>query len=165
MIIRDAAVGDAERLVASLHEIVADPEGNTPLAPDEVTLTVDAERKLIATLPASQRFLVAELDGEIVGNLQLKPMSDRRALAHVRVLGMGVRRGWRRRGVGRALLAEAVRWAPTAGVSRIELYVYARNTPAIRLYESFGFEHEGRRRRIIREGDQFIDDLLMARLF
>ena len=165
LIVRDATVGDAETLVSFLHEIVADPTANTPLAPDEVTVTIDEERTMLSTLGPREKWLVAVLDGDIVGQLRLRAISTRRALSHVVVLGMSVRRPWRRCGVGRALMAEAVGWAPRAGISRIELYVYARNDAAIRLYESFDFEHEGRRRRIIREGDSFLDDLVMARLF
>jgi putative acetyltransferase len=47
---------------------------------------------------------------------------------------------------------------------RLELYVYARNAPAIALYEKLGFAHEGKRAAFIRDGDAFLDDLVMARL-
>ncbi|HSD88662.1 MAG TPA: GNAT family N-acetyltransferase, partial [Kofleriaceae bacterium] len=88
-----------------------------------------------------------------------------RAVRHVATLGMSVKQGWRRKGVGRALLTAALEWAPTAGIKRVELYVYARNAPAIALYEGFGFAIEGRRRNFIREGDAYLDDLVMSRLF
>ena len=61
-------------------------------------------------------------------------------------------------------MTEAIAWAPGVGITRIELYVYARNTPAIKLYESFGFEIEGRRKKFIKSGDEYLDDLVMARL-
>jgi len=70
-----------------------------------------------------------------------------------------------RRGIGRALLSEAVAWAPTAGIHRLELHVYARNRAAIALYEAFEFAREGVRRDYIREGQIFLDDVMMARLF
>jgi putative acetyltransferase len=77
---------------------------------------------------------------------------------------MSVKHDWRRKGVGRALMTEALAWAPTAGITRVELYVYARNAAAIALYEQLGFVVEGRRRNFIREGDAYLDDLVMARL-
>jgi putative acetyltransferase len=77
---------------------------------------------------------------------------------------MSVKAGWRRKGVGRELLSAGLEWAPTAGIRRIELYVYARNAPAIALYERFGFATEGRRKEFIREGDGYVDDLIMAKL-
>ena len=54
--------------------------------------------------------------------------------------------------------------APSAGIKRIELYVYCRNAPAIALYEKFGFAVEGRRKAFIREGNEYLDDFVMARV-
>jgi putative acetyltransferase len=107
--------------------------------------------------------LLALGDGQIVGELSLKAISPRRAIAHVATLGMSVRASWRRKGVGRELLSAALEWAPSAGIKRVELYVYARNEGAIKLYESLGFTHEGRRKGFIREGDAYLDDLVMAK--
>lgn len=46
---------------------------------------------------------------------------------------------------------------------RVELEVYASNTPAIALYEKAGFAHEGRRRRaLLRDGVH--DDIVMMGL-
>ena len=55
------------------------------------------------------------------------------------------RRDHRRRGIGRALLDQSVAWAREAGVRKLELHVFPWNEPAIRLYETFGFEREGYR--------------------
>jgi RimJ/RimL family protein N-acetyltransferase len=166
MIVRPARRGDARALLALLRDVLAEPEVNIPLAPDELALTPEAERARIEELADSPRalWLVAEDGGELVGELTMKPISSRRALAHVATLGISVRGTHRRRGIGRALMSEALGWAPTVGYSRIELCVYARNAGAIALYEQLGFEHEGRRRRYIREGDRYLDDLMMAKL-
>ena len=51
-----------------------------------------------------------------------------------------------------------------ANYARVELTVHADNTRAIKLYESLGFEHEGRLRDFsFREGG-YVDALLMGRL-
>lgn len=165
--IREARVGDAGALITHLKQLTREPGVNIPLAPDEVTLTIGEERDLIADFADSPRAVmlvaVAE-DGSLVGELSMKALSSRRALQHIALLGMSVRADWRGRGVGAALMTEALAWAPRAGITRIELYVYVRNTAAIRLYERFGFEREGRRRNYIREGDDYLDDFVMARL-
>jgi RimJ/RimL family protein N-acetyltransferase len=167
VIIRNAIRADAAALIALIREVLREPVVHIPLAPDEFDFTPEQERARIEELAESPRarWLVAELDGELVGELTIKGVSPRRALAHIATLGLSVRARFRRRGVGRALMTEALAWAPTAGYKRVELQVYARHTAAIALYESFGFEHEGRRRRYIREGDEYLDDLVMARLF
>lgn len=71
--------------------------------------------------------------------------------------------GWRRRGIGRALLEAAVEWARGAGVRKLELHVFPHNEAAIKLYESFGFEREGYRKQHYRRstGD-YVDAILMA---
>ena len=164
--VRRATPADARALVAHLKALAAEPGINIPLAPDEITLTTDDERDIIEDFAESPRaiLLVAIGEGAMVGELSLKAISPRRAVQHVAALGMSVRADWRGRGVGAALLTEAIAWAETVGILRIELYVYARNTPAIRLYERFGFELEGRRRKFIREGETYLDDLVMARV-
>ena len=85
---------------------------------------------------------VADAGGQLVGHLGL-------VLARYGVadLGMLVAAGWRGRGVGTALLAEAVRRARAAGAHKIALQVWPHNTAAIALYERFGFRREGYLRR------------------
>jgi putative acetyltransferase len=164
--VRPARPGDAAALVAHLKALAAEPDINIPLAPDEVTLTPEAERESIELLDGSTRAaMLVALDGKtLVGELSVKGISPRRAVAHVATLGMSVAASHRRRGVGEHLLREAIAWADAHGFLRLELYVYARNAPAIALYEKLGFAHEGKRAAFIRDGDAFLDDLVMARL-
>jgi ribosomal protein S18 acetylase RimI-like enzyme len=68
----------------------------------------------------------------------------------------------RRQGIGRALLQRTVDWAGANGIEKLELHVFAHNTPAIALYESFGFLQEGYRRRHYRRGGEYLDAILMA---
>lgn len=167
IIVREAARRDAEALIAHIREQAAEREKTTPLEPDEVTISVEDERDWLAGLVAApkSRMFVAEAEGAVIGEISVRPVSERRALAHVATLGMSVKRPWRRRGVGRALLARAIEFTERAGIRRLELQVYARNTAAIRLYEAFGFVLEGRRRCYICEDGTYLDDLVMARLF
>ncbi|HEY5921288.1 MAG TPA: GNAT family N-acetyltransferase [Kofleriaceae bacterium] len=164
--VREARPSDAAALLAHLKALAAEPGINIPLAPDEITTTLEQEKDLLAAIEASPHaiMLVAEAGGKVVGELSLKVISSRRAVQHVATLGMSVKLDWRGKGVGRALMTDALEWAPSAGIKRIELYVYVRNAPAIALYEKFGFTVEGRRKSFIREGDTYLDDFVMARL-
>jgi ribosomal protein S18 acetylase RimI-like enzyme len=65
--------------------------------------------------------------------------------AHSGRLGMGLLPPYRGLGIGRRLLESALVAAKLRGLQRIELQVFASNTPAIKLYERAGFVHEGRR--------------------
>jgi ribosomal protein S18 acetylase RimI-like enzyme len=164
MDIREATPADAANLVGYLKALVAEPGICIPLSQEEV-VRVEQEKAILGVFAQSPRamMLVALGVGQLVVELSLMAISPRRSIAHVGTLGMSVKGDWRRKGIGRELLAAAVEWAPTAGIKRIELYVYARNEPAIKLYETAGFTHEGRRRCFIREGDAYLDDLVMSR--
>ena len=106
---------------------------------------------------------VAVADAKVVGwcDIAVKP---RPTLLHSGILGMGVLREYRGRGVGRALMDATLQAAKVKGISRVELTVRIDNDPARRLYESFGFVTEGLCRRHMRIDGLFIDSWLMALL-
>jgi ribosomal protein S18 acetylase RimI-like enzyme len=106
---------------------------------------------------------VAVADGKVVGwcDVAVRPRST---LRHSGVLGMGVIRGHRGKGIGRALMQATLSAAKASGMRRIELTVRVDNEPAKRLYESFGFVTEGLCKRHMCIDGQFIDSWLMALL-
>jgi putative acetyltransferase len=104
---------------------------------------------------------VAEDAGSIVGRLSLA-RDPHPASHHVADLGLMVAATHRRRGIGRMLLEQAVAWARDAGIRKLELHVFPWNEPAIRLYETFGFEREGLRRDHYRRDREYVDAILMA---
>jgi len=78
--------------------------------------------------------------GDIVGHIDLRSRPEPGA-RHRAMLGMGVHRAWRRRGLGRSLVATALDWARGAdgGVAWIDLEVMSDNLPACALYVRSGF--------------------------
>ena len=68
------------------------------------------------------------------------------------ILTIAVARASRRRGIGRALLEEAMRHAYREGAGRIHLEVEDLNRAAITLYERAEFREAGRRAGYYREG-------------
>jgi ribosomal protein S18 acetylase RimI-like enzyme len=85
--------------------------------------------------------LVAEDEGEIVGmsygEVRVPSrFSDERALE---LSGVVVRTGYRGRGVGRALVQEAARFAGELGVEWVELKTFAPNQGAMAFWEGLGF--------------------------
>jgi len=92
----------------------------------------------------SGRVFIAEIDHAVVGFVavlanvpQEEPDEDRAPYAYVSDLV--VRSAYRRRGLGRALLEEAERFARGAGASLLRVGVLALNEGARRLYGSMGF--------------------------
>jgi ribosomal-protein-alanine N-acetyltransferase len=68
------------------------------------------------------------------------------------ILTIGVAPEARRLGVGRGLLAAAMRRAASAGAAAMFLEVASTNTPARALYENAGFVRVGRRARYYPNG-------------
>lgn len=106
---------------------------------------------------------VAIEGGELIGWCDVFPHWAY-ALQHVGTLGMGVREGYRGRGVGEQLLRRTLDHAVKKGIYRVTLEARADNLRAIRLYERFGFVHEGMARAALRFEGCFYDGVNMALL-
>lgn len=165
-IVREAEPADAAGMLTFMDVLSTEEDLNIPLAPGEFKMTLEEEERIVQAYHEAENsiFLLAVNQGEIIGLLNLEG-GKRKALAHSAELGLSVARPWRGKGVGNALMSEAMRWARANPVlKRIELFVYARNAPAIHLYEKYGFEIEARRRSAIYQHGQYLDDYLMALL-
>ena len=125
----------------------------------------EARRRRLADPPEGTYPLVAEVDGEVVGQLTLHSNPTRPRRAHAGALGMAVRDDWHGRGVGTALMAACLDLADNwLNLTRVELDVYTDNEPALRLYKKFGFEIEGTLRRYAYRDGEWVDAYFMARL-
>lgn len=118
--------------------------------------------KAIQTQNSNGYYLVALIDGRIVGDLGLTPFANRRA--HVGSIGMGVHDHYVARGIGTALLGEAISIADNwLNLKRLELTVFTDNKPALNLYERFGFAIEGTMQDFAFRDGRFVDAYSMAR--
>jgi RimJ/RimL family protein N-acetyltransferase len=154
--VREATLADVDRVLPLLVAVAGEGRWIGTEAP------VDLERRrqrMVEDIEGARAIiLVAEADGELVGELGLHL-----ARYGVADLGMLVAAGWRGRGVGTALLAEAVERARKAGAHKIALQVWPHNAAAIALYERFGFEREGHlRRHYRRRSGELWDAIVMG---
>ncbi len=161
MIVRKAEPSDAAALVA-LAEAVGGEAERWILATDSWR-TVSDERRYLKSVfrhPDAAVF-VAEDNGRVLARMSLSRDSHP-ASRHVADLGLMVEADHRRRGIGTLLLDAAVGWARVSGITKLELHVFPWNDPALRLYESFGFEREGYRKRHYERDAEYVDAILMA---
>ncbi len=87
-------------------------------------------------------FLVGLIDETIVAMVAIRKVSETCA----EIKRIRVRQDCQRRGFGQAILNKLIDFAETSGYSEIHLDTVARNTPAERLFEKFGFgkTHRGK---------------------
>lgn len=159
--IRGVREGDLESFNEALNEVCS--ERRYMAIVNEIPIDVHrAFLKIVLTNGLPQ--VVAAEDGKILGWCDVIPHAEE-GFTHVGRLGMGVRAACRRRGIGRRLLAECLRNAKNYGLEKVELEVFEGNTPAIHLYEAFGFQCEGRKAKARKLDGAYQDSILMGLLF
>ena len=166
VIIREARPEDAERIISYIQSLSEEPNLDLVFEPGEFDISPEDEQKFIQDHAAADNsiLLVGEAGGQIIAVLNCKG-GQRKAMRHETRLGISVHKDWRAIRLGHRLMARAVEWARGTGVvTRVELEVFARNAPAIHIYEKFGFETEGRRRGAFYKNGEYIDSLIMALL-
>jgi len=118
---------------------------------------------LLAELPES--FLVAEINGRIVGYIMCKTeygFSNFKKLGFVKkghVVSVAVLEEQRKKGIGRALIEEAIAGTKIKKADELYLEVRCSNNEAVRLYEKIGFIIKQRIKSYYRDGE---DAYLMA---
>ena len=80
------------------------------------------------------------------------------------VAKMAVAESCQGRGIGRRLLAYTIEQGRALGADSLYLETNNKLANAVHLYESLGFEHEGRLRARRKHGDVFLDDYMMSRV-
>jgi ribosomal protein S18 acetylase RimI-like enzyme len=150
--IRPAVDADLAAFFAYLDDHLRDNgSGGTPLfqpqgrgqarLPSGLRLSFIKGLELPVGEPGWRRlWLALGSNGDIVGHIDLRSRPEPGA-RHRAMLGMGVHRAWRRRGLGRRLLATALDWARMGGhgIAWIDLEVMSDNLPACELYLRSGF--------------------------
>jgi len=101
------------------------------------------------------RCWAAEMEGRLVGMLVLWMIVDE---AHIATIA--THPDFRRQGIAKHLLVEALESAYNEGAQTALLEVRAGNEVALKLYASFGFEEVGRRERYYKDNHE--DAILMT---
>jgi len=161
-LIREASIDDAEELREYATRLFTE---RLPGIYERPNPTLEEELEFIRAHTDAPRstMLVATVDGRIAGLLgflaRQLPQEH-----HVGALGLSVDQQYRGRGLGSALLAALLEWAPRNGITRVELEAFAANPRAIALYEQMGFEREGCRRGAVMIDGAPVDVIMLARI-
>jgi RimJ/RimL family protein N-acetyltransferase len=105
---------------------------------------------------------VIESDGKSIGNVALTDISKLDSNAGLfLVIGNKYFQG---NGIG----SQATQFILDFGFNKLHLhkiwlYVYNANVKAIKLYEKFGFKEEGRLKEMLKIGDKYYDEIILAK--
>lgn len=151
--LRRAGAADADAIIGLLSDDpISSARGDTAAADDRPAY-ISALAEILAD--ASNDLLVVELDGVVVGTLQLTlvPGMARRGAKRLLVEAVRVRSDLRSSGIGSATM----RWAsdvaaPALGAALVQLTSDAARTDAHRFYERLGYvgSHVGFKYRVTR---------------
>ena len=147
----------AAHLPALRRFLDALPDGDVTFIKEDVRDPAVAEGW--ATAPGSLRVWVA-VDGEkVAGLVSIHPLVG--WSAHVAELRLVVDPARRGRGLGRALAADALRAAVSAGLRKVVVEVVAEQEGAVRMFGDLGFRGEALLRDHIRDRSGTLRDLVM----
>ena len=93
--------------------------------------------------PDRYPFWVTESDQRVAGWLSFEPFKPRCAYRGTAEVSVYVGETFRRRGIARKLLEEAIARGPSRGINAMVGLIFAHNEPSLRLFEELGFEKWG----------------------
>jgi len=160
---RDADKEDAKRIVAYINSIAGESD-YLSFGRDELTLSEEAERQIIASFneQANSLMAVAECEDKLNGLITMQGGSKQR-INHWAEIALSVSKPYWGMGIGKTLIELAFEHAQSSGITRIGLKVRSDNDRARCLYSKLGFEIEGTLKRYMRIGDEYFDFYQMGR--
>jgi len=147
MIIRDALDADLPVIIDIYNATVPTRMVTAELEPT----TVEARLPWFHEhAPDQYPFWVAESDSRVIGWLDFKKFLPRCAYRGTAEISVYVDEKFRRGGVARRLLEEAIARAPSLGINAMVGLIFAHNEPSLRLFHRLGFERWGLLPRVAR---------------
>lgn len=156
MIVRPATLADLNACLSLDHDCDTDHVWQMKVheAESQVSVAFQAVRlprqmrvayprdleQLVEDWQRDEGFLVAEVDGEVRGYVDLIVQPWQRLGW---VPNLAVDRGYRQRGIGTALVRHARQWARKQGMQALLVEATTKNYPALCLYQKLGFQFCG----------------------
>lgn len=111
---------------------------------DTVAVTVESRLEWFRQhRPENHPLMVHEEDGRVVAWVSLQSFYPRAAYDRTVEISIYISPGWRGRGLGRTLLAEALEKARRLEIKTVVGFIFSHNEPSIRLFRSSGFAEWG----------------------
>src|SRR5215472_4030442 len=132
LIIRDAVEKDVPAIIAIYNAAVATRIATAQLEPIDIA---EGRNWLSAHSVDDYPFWVAEVDGDVAGWLSFKQFLPRCAYRGTTEISVYVDEKFRRCGVARRLLEEAIARAPSLRINALVGLIFEHNEPSLKLFE------------------------------
>ncbi len=158
--IRDALESDLPSIIDIYNATVPTRMVTAELEPTTVEARLPWFRE---HSPNQYPFWVAENDGRVIGWLDFKKFLPRCAYRGTAEISVYVDEKFRRQGVARRLLEQAIARGPSLEITAMVGLIFAHNEPSLKLFERLGFERWGLLPRIARLDGNERDLVIMGR--
>ena len=164
LIIRQSKEQDAMEIIDYLNAVGGESDYLT-FGLNEFFLSTAEEAEFLKGMLSSQNeiHLLGTINGEIVtvANISASP---KERLKHVGELGISVKKMYWKEGIGRGMLDYMLTWATENSIiKKIMLRVHEDNHSAKRLYDSLGFQNEGKLSKDFYLNGIYSDAILMGK--
>ena len=160
MIVRDALEADLPAIVEIYNAAIGGRISTAQLEPVSVGERLPWFRE---HSPESHPLWVAEIGGQVAGWLSFHPFITRCAYRGTAEISVYVSEKFRRLGIGRGLIEQAIAQAPHLELSALVGCIFGHNEPSLRLFERLEFARWGFLPRIARVDDVERDLVVVGR--
>ncbi|MGM7701313.1 GNAT family N-acetyltransferase [Pseudalkalibacillus sp. Hm43] len=159
--IRPADIRDAEHIIQAAESIVK----SRSFIQKEKTRTIEEERSFITDVKLSDNmYAVVEVDGNIVGIARVL-RGELEMKRHCGVFRTWITEEAQGKGIGTKIMEYTLEWGKTEGLHKLWLTVFSNNPIASKLYERYGFVHEGTQKDQLCIKGEYEDEIYMAYFF
>ena len=140
MICRDAVETDLAEIVAIYNASIPSRLATADLEPVSFE---SRQAWFYQHSPSNRPIWVMEVDRAIAGWLSFQSFYGRPAYHATAEISIYVAPAYRRCGVARQLLSQAIHHSPALGLKTLLGFIFAHNQPSLQLFNSFGFQRWG----------------------
>ncbi len=161
--IREPSIRDAKKLMDFINPMTEE-KGIGLLINKKVSLKEEKDylKGVIKSIKEHKAvFLIAEHENKIIANTSIELYNHKKS--HVGVFGISISKGYRNKGLGTFLMKTIIDYAKEKlkGLEIIELEVFADNERAKHVYKKMGFKKTGIKPRVIKQGNKYVDEIIM----
>jgi RimJ/RimL family protein N-acetyltransferase len=160
--LRQAVPEDAKEIIAAVRTtslersyILMEQYGKDTESEKEYISKIDRQKNLL---------LIAISKNRVVGSLAALQADSgyRTQTSHILNMGLHIIENYRALGIGSQMLKYSIEWAQEHGFKKMTADIFTTNKRSLHLFSKAGFTEECIRRKQIRIGHEYIDEICMS---